>query len=163
MTTDIADIVRGIVDQMGGNLFFQTGTRLAANQEWTMADSNLQNKLPLVWLLETINERFYGIQSPLERESELRIFFLNETDITQFYTEDHRNNVVQPMTNLAQSFVNVVNNTPSFKKVDQWQIRTFSRFGVETQQGVVKNILDANLSGVELQITLPVYKTNTCS
>ena len=162
MTTDIADIVEDIVSQMGGNLFFQTGTRLAANQEWTMADSNLQNKLPLVWLLETINERFYGIQSPLERESELRIFFLNETDITQFYTEDHRANVVQPMTDLARQFIQVVDSTPSFKKIEQYQIRTFSRFGVESQKGVIQNILDANLSGVELQVTLPVYKSYTC-
>lgn len=164
MTTDIADIVRDIVNQIVWTkpLFYQTGTRLAANQEWTMADSNLGNKLPLVWLLETINEKFYGPQSPLERESELRIFFLDETDITQFYTEDHRNNVVQPMTELAQKFIDVVLNTPAGRMVESYQIRTFSRFGVESQKGVIQNILDANLSGVELQLTLPVFKKYCC-
>jgi hypothetical protein len=164
MTTDIADIVKGIVNQIvwPTPLFFQTGTRMAANQEWTMADSNLANKLPLVWLLETINEKFYGPQSTLERESELRIFFLDETDITQFYTEDHRTNVVQPMTDLAQKFMQVVLNTPAGRMVETYQIRTFSRFGVESQKGVIQNILDANLSGVELQLTLPVFKTYCC-
>jgi hypothetical protein len=165
MTRDIADIVRDVVQVISWpqQIFYLTGTRLAANQEWTMASSDLRNKLPLVWLLETINERFYGPGSPVERESELRIYFLNETNIAEFYTEDHRTNVVQPMTQLAQAFVSVIQNDPQFGTIDNYQIRTFSRFGVETQKGVVQNILDANLSGVELQITVPVYKTYRCN
>lgn len=165
MTTDIADIVGSIVanTQWNDQLFYITGTRLAANQEWTMAGSNLSNKLPLVWLLETINEKFYGTGSPIERESEVRIFFLNETNITEFYTEQHRQVVVQPMTQLAQNFVAAVNATTGFATIDDYQIRSFARFGVETQQGVVQNILDANLSGVELQVTLTIYKNYICN
>jgi hypothetical protein len=92
----------------------------------------------------------------------LRIFFLDQTDITQYYTAEHRANVVQPMIDLARQFIQVIENTPSFGRIEQYQIRTFSRFGVESQKGMIQNILDANLSGVELQVTLPVYKSYTC-
>lgn len=162
--TDIADIVRSLVlaTPWPTQVFYLTGTRLAANQEWTIAGSDLRDKLPLVWLLETINEKFYGPGSPIERESELRIFFLNETNIAEWYTEDHRTNVVQPMTELALAFIDTINNTTGFPIVDEYQIRTFARFGVETQQGMIKNILDANLSGVELQMTLTIYKNYIC-
>jgi len=34
--------------------FFITGTKLATNREWTIATNNLEEKLPLIWLLEII-------------------------------------------------------------------------------------------------------------
>ena len=47
-----------------------------------------------------------------------------------------------------------------FKVIEDFELITFSRFGVEQQTGMFQNILDANLSGVELRITLTMYKAN---
>lgn len=140
--------------------FFQTGTKLAANMEWTKVLTDLTQKTPLIWLLEIIREQKFGRGDSREFESDLRVFFLDETDPTQFLTQDHRREVVEPMEQLAESFLDVIRLNRVFKTLVDYQITSFSRFGVETDQGVIQNILDANLSGVELQFTLTKYKEN---
>lgn len=140
--------------------FFITGTKLATNREWTIADNNLENKLPLIWMLEIINETGYGRGSTIERDIQTNLFFLDETDPSQYYTVDHRKQVVTPMGNLMEEFIKTVESDKMFATVDDYQYKTFSRFGVETDTGVVENILDGNLSGVSLNITLSKYRAN---
>lgn len=138
--------------------FFISGTKLATNREWTIAGSNVTEKTPIIWLLETIQERRFGKGDSRSAEYELRIFFLDETNIKDFYTEDHRREVVLPMQKLVSEFISVIENDKSFKTLENYSMRTFSRFGVETSNGVFQNVLDANLSGVELILTLTKYK-----
>lgn len=140
--------------------FFISGTKLATNREWTIADSNLMRKTPIVWLLETIDETRFGRGDSREFEASLRMFFLDETDIKNYYTEDHRREVVLPMQKLVAEFIEAVNSDVRFKAVEDYRMRTFSRFGVENENGMFQNVLDANLSGVELTISLTKFKTN---
>jgi len=139
-------------------LFFITGTKRATNTEWTIADANLSNKLPLVWLLEVISETGFGKMSAVEKEMDLRLFFLDETDPSQYYTADHRDQVVKPMQKLMLEFIKVVENERTYKPIENYRFKTFSRFGVENDKGMLQNILDANLSGVSLELTLSRYK-----
>lgn len=140
--------------------FFITGTRIATNSEWTKATPNLLNKTPLIWLLEVINYRAFGRESTMEFESDLRLFFLDETNVAQFYTSDHREQVVQPMESLAREFIDTIGRNRNFKTIEEFEMITFSRFGVERENGMFQNILDANLSGVELRLTLEKFKEN---
>jgi hypothetical protein len=140
--------------------YYISGTRLAANREWTIAESDLMKKTPLIWLLHDIRYFQYGRESVYDWESELRIFFLDETDILDYYTADHISNVVEPMAELCRLFIETVNKNRGYKTIDTYEITNFTRFGVEEQSGMVRNILDANLSGVELSITLTKYKEN---
>ena len=140
--------------------FFMTGTKLATNREWSIADNNLENKLPLIWLLEIISETGYGRSSSLDRDIEAKIFYLDETDPSQYYTKEHRDQVVKPMQKLMTEFIRTVDNIREYKAVENYRYKTFSRFGVEQENGVFQNILDANLSGVALEITLTRYKVN---
>jgi hypothetical protein len=139
-------------------LFFITGTKRATNTEWTIADANLSNKLPLVWLLEVISETGFGKMSAVEKEMDLRLFFLDETDPSQYYTADHREQVVKPMQKLMLEFIKVVEIERTYKPIENYRFKTFSRFGVENDKGMLQNILDANLSGVSLEVTLSRYK-----
>ena len=140
--------------------YFVPGTKIEANREWTIVTNDLTQKTPLVWLLHGIRYNSFGKESVYAWESDLRIFFLDETDILNFYTKDHIQQVVIPMTKLADEFVKVVQSDRSFLRVDNWEIVEFSRFGTEQENGYFKNILDANLSGVELKIKLTKYKEN---
>ena len=140
--------------------FFMTGTKLATNREWTLADTNLENKLPMIWMLEIISETGYGRVSSFERGIETKLFFLDETDPSQYYTKQHRHQVVVPMQKLMTNFLKVVNEDRMYQAVDSYRYKTFSRFGVEQDKGVIENILDANLSGVALEVTLSRYKEN---
>lgn len=140
--------------------YFVPGTQISANREWTIADNNLMQKTPLVWLLHDIRYRKFGRQSVYEWEADLRLFFLDETNMAQYYTRDHIYNVVVPMSKLADEFIKVVNADRGYLTLDEWEVLNFTRFGTEREQGVFSNILDANLSGVELRITLTKYKEN---
>lgn len=140
--------------------FYISGTKLATNREWTLADSNLMRKTPIIWLLETIDETRFGRGDSREFEATLRIFFLDETDIKNYYTEDHRREVVLPMQKLVSEFVSVINSDVRFKTIEEYRMKSFSRFGVENEQGMFQNVLDANLSGVELTISLTKFKSN---
>ncbi len=140
--------------------FFITGTKLATNMEWNLADSNLENKLPLVWLLEVISETGYGRGSSIEKEIETKLFFLDETDPSQYYTKDHREQVVIPMQKLMLELLAQVEEDRMYQAVENYRYKTFSRFGVEQDTGVIKNVLDANLSGVALEFTLTRFKEN---
>ena len=141
--------------------FYLSGTHMATNNEWTKVTSNLMNKTPFIWLLETITMEKYGSGDSRDFSSDIRLFFLDETDIVNYYTIDHRTQVVEPMEELVMSFISVVENYPNIKKLDDYLLVTFSRFGVEGVEGMFKNILDANLSGVELKITLTKFKGAT--
>ena len=142
------------------NPYGLTGTKMVANIEWTKSSNNLMSKTPLIWLLETIRFTEFGRNQPLEFQSDLRLFFLDETNVAQYMTKDHRNNVVQPMNQLIDEFVRTINSNRKFKRILDTERITFSRFGVERDNGVFQNVLDANLSGVELRITLEKYKEN---
>lgn len=141
--------------------YFISGTRIATNREWTLAEQgDLLKKTPLIWLLHDLRYFKYGKESVYEWESDLRIFFLDETDITDYYTKDHIDNVVEPMSELANLFIQTINKNRSFKTIESYEIINFTRFGIEEPNGYVKNILDANLSGIELRINLVKYKEN---
>ena len=140
--------------------YWLTGTKISANREWTIADNDLLNKTPIVWLLELIKYKAFGRESTFDWESELRLFVLDETNVTDFYVADHREQVVLPMENLVDEIIKVINNDRKFVRVESYDVYSFSRFGVEKDQGMFQNILDANLSGVELRIVLKKYKEN---
>jgi hypothetical protein len=140
--------------------YFVPGTKIEANREWTISTNDLTQKTPLVWLLHGIRYNSFGKESVFAWESDLRIFFLDETDILNFYTKDHIQQVVIPMTKLAEEFLKVVDQNKTFLRVENYEIIEFSRFGTEQENGYFKNILDANLSGVELRVKLTKYKEN---
>jgi hypothetical protein len=140
--------------------FYISGTKMATNREWTISTNKMSEKTPLAWLLEMIRMTKRGRESAIDFESEIRMFFLDETDIRNYYTADHRDNVVYPMERLAKAFMESVRYDRSFQTIEEYELITFSRFGVETDRGMFENILDANLSGVELRVNLVKYKQN---
>jgi len=139
---------------------FIHGTKKATNMEWTKMANNVTAKTPIIWLLGSLNFKKFGRESVIDIESSMRIFFLDETDVVNYYTADHVQNVVYPMEQLAKEFIDTINKNRQFKTIESWEIIEFSRFGVEQENGMFQNILDANLSGVELRITLTKYKEN---
>ena len=64
------------------------------------------------------------------------------------------------MSRLAKAFLDSVSQNRSFQTIEEFELITFSRFGVEADEGMFENILDANLSGVELRVNLVKFKEN---
>lgn len=141
---------------------FLTGTKIAVNSEWLNLDNDLRNKLPLIWLLESIEEQEFGIKSAIERKSKIRVLFLDDNNPKQYLVKDFRKNTVIPMLNLKDSFNEAVEKNHLFDYIENWNVKPFTRFGTENENGFLKNILDADLSGVQEDITLPIYKRKEC-
>lgn len=140
--------------------YWLAGTKIAANREWTIGDNIVMEKTPVIWMLELIRYTGYGRDSTLQFDSEIRLFILDETDVVNYYVEDHRQQVVLPMENLMLELMNTISKDRNFKKIDEYSVGTFSRFGLEKDNGMFQNILDANLSGLELKFRLVKYKEN---
>ena len=140
--------------------YFLSGTRISANREWTISTADLTKKTPIIWLLSDVRYFQYGRGSVYDWESEVRLFFLDEGDAVNYYSADYVSNVVNPMSRLADLFIEAVNKDRQYKTLDQYELINFTRFGTEDPKGYIQNILDANLSGVELRISLTKYKEN---
>ena len=137
-----------------------TGTKIATNLEWTKVSNFAVDKTPLTWLLDTFDEQEFGRESSIERIVDFKVFFLDETDIKNYYTADHKKEVIQPMMNLKTEFLEVIKKNRNFKALESDRVKYFSRFGTESSQGFEKNILDANLSGLMISISLTKFKEN---
>jgi len=138
---------------------FLFGTRVNANNEYRLRGKDNRTKLPLCWLVESINETEYNLKSSKERDVTLRIYLLDDNNPTQYLTSDYRLNVVTPMLALKDEIKRVIENNVLFELPNAYNTRTITRFGNETESGVFENIIDDNLSGVELSVTLPIYKS----
>lgn len=135
-----------------------TGTKMSTNIEWTKMSKDIRTKTPFIWLLDNYTETEYDDQFSLERDIDCTIFFLDETNIKDFFTSDHKREVVQPMINLSKEFMNAVKKWRIFKTPETQNRKDLTKFGTESENGFVKNILDANLSGTLLTLKLSKYK-----
>jgi hypothetical protein len=137
------------------------GTALAVNGEWTKLSNDERNKTPFVWMVKPIVEEYFGEKSNIERLSDLRLYFLDSTNVS--YTESEINdNVLKPLWAWVDAFIEVIKKDRGFDYVKSYSTRELNRFGTETAQGFEANIIDSNLSAIEVRFTLPIKKSNSC-
>jgi len=123
-------------------------------------------KVPLIYLFEVINERNYVDESSvLQRESPVRLFFLSDANIEEWRTEDHYLNTIIPMRNLLNEFINAIRDDEyTFGRLSDFTTVNHARFGVTTEKnGHIVSLLNENLSGIELQLTIPINKCIECN
>ena len=142
--------------------YFFVGTPIATNSEWTSFNNDERKKVPFAWMLEPTNEVLKGEQSDLERESSIHIVFLDSNDIVSWRTDDTHKNRLQGLFNMVSDFRKAIIDNPLFDDVDDMRLKNFTKFGKETASGVENNIIDANLTGVEMRVTLKILKQNSC-
>lgn len=139
------------------------GSPASVNNEYLDKDADTRDKTPLIWLLENYEEDFYGRESSLERNSRFRLFFLDETDEAEWTNKEHHTNVVQPLINLSEAFIQVMSNDRRYKTIEIFQQRPRVRFGkYRDDQGNERKILDENFSGIELSASFERFKTYKC-
>lgn len=140
------------------------GTRIAINNELTKITQG-SNKFPFVFVWEVIRENFnLDDEARIERNSDLRIFFLGQRPPGVDKTDTLYADAVVPMWNLAHEFVKLLKNNVGIGELDgNFTLINFAKFGVEAQQGATDSFFNEELSGTELRIDLPILKKFTCS
>lgn len=118
------------------------------------------DKFPMVYLLETVDDDFNNDDNlRLDRTSNLRLFFLSETDENQWDTDQHYKYSIIPMRNVVYSFIEHLESIALIAELGKFNAINHAKFGVNvSEQGHTKRIFKDQLSGVELRINLPILK-----
>ena len=139
--------------------FFFHGTPYATNSH--LSHLNDINKVPMIYLMEIINERFGGPESR-GLTVDLRLFFLDVANFSDWMTDDHYSNVIIPMRALAARFVNGLTDSRRYFATDNGgRLVNHAKFGVfQNYKGHLNSLFNDRLSGVELYIEAQI---NNCS
>jgi hypothetical protein len=141
------------------DVYFFIGTPLRTNAEWLSFSNNEMLKTPFIWLVEPTREKKLGVSSIIERESDIRLLLLDNNNSANWLTKNVHENRLGALYNLASEIENVANdNVKWFKEIETVDVKNYTRFGTETPQGFEANIIDADLTGVEMRFTLKVIK-----
>jgi hypothetical protein len=140
--------------------FYHRGTPRALNSEWSKISSDERDKLPAVWLLNPIDETF-SLKNDVERTAEITLFILCSADLSHDVTEDLRQKNVFPMLQLAKEVQKSIDsNVKFFNRLETYKTRDYSIFGSENTNGMIKQIIDSQLSGLSMSFSLEILKGN---
>lgn len=125
-------------------------------------DSNI---LPMLWNFELQPRTLPAdLDTIFESEGSVRIFFLNSTNPKQYETETDYQNSIFPLTNLVDEFLVALRKQKRAGKFFVSNRINHSKFttgGGDTN--VAENyVLGKFLSGIEIEVDLPVLKSLIC-
>lgn len=140
--------------------FYHRGTPRALNSIWNDLSDDERNKLPAIWLLNPVDEAWksYG---DIGRIADIMLFFMCEADFEKDLTKDLRKKNVLPMLALAKEVERAIErNKKWFNPLNGYKTRDYSVFGTEDKNGMIKNIIDSDLSGLSMAMSLEILKEN---
>jgi hypothetical protein len=159
----VAPVVNQLIQ--GSTPFYFHGTPMATGSEITRILES-ENKLPMVYLLEIITDEFNNeVDSIIDRNSTVNIFFLDEANFSDWDTDQHYSEAVVPMANYAKLFVDYLTDNKNIGVINNYSMAYHAKFGlnIRTNSGHIQNLFPDKLSGVQLTITLPIRKDLVCN
>lgn len=142
---------------------FFVGTPIATNTEWARFSSDQRTAVPFIWMVEPTKEHFGDELDPIERESDLVLVFLDSNDTVQWDTKATHNNRLQALYNMVDEFIATIRREAFFFSDNMTHdVMNFTKFGKETSSGVENNIIDANLTGIDLRVTVEICNSSCC-
>lgn len=143
---------------------FVHGTHRVANMEWLQSTNYMVFMgVPLIWLVETIPGERYPKDHAQDFDALPRLFFLDETNPEQSLNPEQREQGVKPMLALVTGFYDAIDDSFELSRNRGSFERTISRFGTEDKDGMIKNILEAHLGGVEIRPAITISKDVRCT
>jgi hypothetical protein len=137
---------------------FINGTLKMAQNEVT-AIKNKMNLVPFIYLYEVIRDRKNtDDESTVERECDLRFFFINSSSFKDMLTEDVYEKVIYPLHPLVELFIAKIKASPLFTDILNYDEINLINFSEEGNQN--KSIFDLNLSAIELRLQAEIRSVN---
>ena len=144
--------------------YFTHGTRRQANLEMNAIKDD--DKWPFIYLWEPISEQFPETpDGRIERNSTLRILFASGRDATLNTTDELYDDGIAPMWNLVHQFIYHLKKHRQIGDLDVnggYTISNYAKLGKEDADGAANAFFDQYLTGLQLTITIPVWKKFTC-
>jgi hypothetical protein len=140
--------------------YYFHGTPVQVSNELTEINVSSE-KTPMVYLSEALKEKYFGRGSAIDRTTNCRLFFLTQCE-TSWLTERFHSDAIQPMTDLANEFIEKLRASKLIGNFEEngYEITTLQRVSIETSGKGKKNFANECLSGVELNIELPIVRGN---
>lgn len=140
--------------------YFHGTLKMTRNE--VSAETKKSKILPMVYLFEVIRDRkVNSIDSLIDRESELRIFFLGNVDTQNWLTDSHYENIINPLSVMVEMFISLVGSNKFF--TDEFDYETINLINVSENGEQRRSIFDCDLSGIELRLFSQIRKDLGCS
>lgn len=116
---------------------------------------------PFVYLFEVLRDKKNtDFDSMIDRETDLRIFFVHSANFSDWLTDDHYTNVIDPMQSMVDLFINKIENNRFF--TDEINYDCLPLINLSEEGNQEKSIFDCNLSGIELKLFAEIRKDLSC-
>lgn len=136
--------------------YYYHGTIIQTTNERTSVMDSSQ-KTPFVYLYEDFEERYFTKNEANDREADLKLFFLTQGDFKGWLTDDFHSLAIAQMRTLAENFIEIICERSKFiGLIDSYRIISHSKVKVRSTDAKGANLFNENLSGVEMNITLPI-------
>jgi len=140
------------------------GSPSSTNEEYLDIQQVSRDKTPFIWLLESYEYEQQSLDSAIVAKYDARLFFMDLTYEELWINDQHNDLAIKPMENLQIAFKNVIDNDYTFKRMSNYRVRVRPRFGVEvTNKGSDDKIINEDLSGVEVNMTIELYDMSICT
>jgi len=139
-------------------LTYLHGDPMSTNSEYLDKEQRTSQKTPFIWLVESYSYSINNADSVIEKDFNVRLFFMDWADTPQWQNKDHNKNCIKPMENLLKEFLLVIENDFNFKRLDNVNTSVRNRFGAD----VFTLEIDEDLSGIDVSFNLQVYDISLC-
>jgi hypothetical protein len=143
------------------NLYFKHGTIIQTNEELSaVMDKNTIT--PMVYLKRSFRESYKGLDSAIDRESDITLYFLTQANFESWITDNYDEYAIFPMRNTVNSFIKMLHNNKYIGKITDYNLSDVFRFATYSDKGAENLLFNEHLTGVELTLTLPINKNFKC-
>jgi len=119
------------------------------------------DKTPMIFVEVEYREHFNTTESAIERRTQARIYVLTQSNFNTMDSDNLLEAAVKPMQRLHAHFVEAIKNDPRFDP-DTLEYDRISKykFGVfAPSKGVQKGFCAMDLSGIQTDTTMDIYRT----
>ena len=114
---------------------------------------------PMVYCYEPIKDRFFNRDSPIDRESDVTLFFLEQGNFESWKTDDFLNQAIKQMRSLAYRFIDEVCKESSMVGIiEDFTLINRAKMKLRDTDSSGKNLFNHTLSGVELTLNIPILR-----
>lgn len=136
----------------------------------SVIDTNLQlntyqfteDITPMIYFLEQYDETYFTNDSILDREANIRLFFLESANFVDWTNDQHYENAIYYARQILEYFIyEVVFKAKGIHSdlIEEYDTTNRVKFGVyTTDRGNLNHVFDKELTGIELRINLPITK-----
>lgn len=121
---------------------------------------------PIIWMQENLGRTAPAdVDSSYDSDGSVRLFFLNNANLEDWERADHQTEVIEPLNTVVDEFLRVIDNNGTTGKLGDNQTINHALFGVSgllNSADTVKNMFAENLSGIEINPSIPILKSTNC-